>query len=335
VTGVAASAFAVSLVATGAALRAAARAGRLDVPSERSSHAHPVPRTGGFGVAAGFAAGGVVALAQGRPFEASVVTGALLFFAVGAWDDLAGLRAREKALLQVVAASVAALLGLRFHGAAFGVWPALGVGGALAGVAAVLLVFATVNVVNFLDGIDGIASATALVTLAAAAGASRGDGAGLASLAGAAAVVGFAPWNAPPAKTFLGDGGSHLLGFLVAAAACGPPPAGEGAPWPLVGAALVPAALDVAGGLVTKARRGVPLARAHNDHRYQRLVRAGRGHASVALRYATMALALVVAAGPLADRLGPAVALGVAGIAVLLHVAVAARETAGIPRLRP
>jgi Fuc2NAc and GlcNAc transferase len=333
VTAVVASAFVTSLLATGIFRRRALRAGRLDVPSARSSHAVPVPRNGGAGVAAGFAAGAVAAAVAGAPFPPALVLGALLSYAVGALDDRRGLRARTKAALQAAAAVAAVVAGLRFEGRAFGAWPDV-LAPALAAPLAAVLVFATANVVNFLDGIDGICSATCLVALAAAAGALGGTASGPA-LAAAAAILGFAPWNAPPARTFLGDGGSHLLGFLVAASACEAGAPAPAAPWPLVGAALLPATIDVAGGLVTKARRGVPLARAHNDHRYQRLVKAGRGHGAVALRYALLSLGLVVAAGPLASHLGAAAALAAAAAALALHVAVAARETRGIPRIRP
>ena len=159
-------------------------------------------------------------------------------------------------------------------------------------------------------------------------------------VAGVGAVLGFAAWNAPPSKIILGDGGSHLLGFLVAAGACVPAESFAGsphdlwaaAPWALVGAALVPSIVDVAEGLVHKVRRGIPLSRPHNDHLYQRLVKAGWSHGASALRYGALAATGVVLAGPVASRVGlaPAIAGGAAVLA--LHLWTGARTTRGVPR---
>jgi UDP-GlcNAc:undecaprenyl-phosphate GlcNAc-1-phosphate transferase len=326
----------VAFAGTWIARRAALRAGKLDVPSDRSSHARPTPRTGGFGIAAGFFLAGLLFASRrsGRGSPDALLLGAALFFAVGALDDLFGLRARWKLLLQAAAAAAPVAMGLRLGGAAWGAWPGFDLG-VLSAAATWLFVLAVVNVVNFMDGIDVITSATAVVVLGGCA-LSTGDAEVASHLYGAAgAVVGFVPWNVPPARTFMGDGGSHLLGFLAAGAALsGPGGLSPGtAPWPMVVAALLPSFVDVAGGLVRKARAGIPLAQAHNDHRYQRLVKAGRGHGAVALRYGLLAAALAACAGPVADRLGPAGAAGAAALLLGLHLAEAARATARVPRL--
>jgi UDP-N-acetylmuramyl pentapeptide phosphotransferase/UDP-N-acetylglucosamine-1-phosphate transferase len=325
------AAFAVSLAATGWARRLALRSGRLDVPSARSSHARPTARTGGFAIAAGCVAGAAVARASGLPaLPSGLVLGAGGFFLAGALDDLVGLRPVVKLLLQAAAASAAAAAGLRLDLAAWGAWPGFYVG-PWAAPAAALWAVAVVNVVNFMDGIDGITTATTLVVLAAALGA--GDGAfDAAHVAAAGAVAGFLPWNAPPARIFMGDGGSHLLGFLVASAALAGPSGGAPA-WPMVVAALLPSGIDVAGALVTKRRRGVPLSEPHNDHRYQRLVKAGSGHGAVAIRYGVLAACLAWAAGPFAALAGPGAALGFVALLLVAHVAQAARATAGVPRI--
>jgi UDP-N-acetylmuramyl pentapeptide phosphotransferase/UDP-N-acetylglucosamine-1-phosphate transferase len=307
----------------------------LDPPDERRLHVVPTPRLGGVAVLAGAAA--ALAALGPRP-GAAVAWGALAFFAVGLLDDLSrgrrGPPPLAKAALQVAAGGVAAGLGLRFEGVlsgeAGGTWPSFGFG-ALQAPMTVLWFVAVVNAVNFLDGSDAIVPATSVVVLSAAAGVSTGSVASTA-LAAAGAVLGFAAWNAPPARIFLGDGGSHLVGFLVAATAC----SGGGAPavpWPLVGAALVPAVVDVAMALAHKARTGIPLSQAHHDHLYQRLVKAGRSPASVALRYAALSLAAVVVAGPLALRVGAPVASAI-GLAVLAaHLGTGARATRHVPRL--
>src|SRR5205085_8727400 len=135
-----------------------------------------------------------------------------------------------------------------------------------------------------------------------------------------AAAIGFLVWNRPPARVFMGDGGSHLLGFLVAVQVFPVPVwrvlsdfeyAFEAAPWPLVAAPLVPSIVDVAEALIHKARHGIPMSQAHNDHLYQRLVKAGWSHGAVAIRYGVLALLAVVLVGPVATRIG---ALGACAI---------------------
>ena len=196
----------------------------------------------------------------------------------------------------------------------------------------VLWIVAVVTVVNFLDGIDLITAATTLPLLALAAGAGAGPDAGLLYAAAAGAVLGFAAWNVPPARVFVGDGGTHLLGFLLAATALGPvEPAGAALPWPLVGGMLLPGVVDVAAGLVTKRRRGVPLAAAHRDHPYQRLTRLGGGHARVALRYGGLVLlAAAVTLAAAGSGGGPAAALAGLGLGALL-LALNLRQAARAP----
>jgi len=339
----AATGFAVSVVATGAVNVVARRRGLLDRPDpSRRTHAVPTPRLGGVGIALGALAGVVclVVTARARDLASDAFlalgAGAGGFFAVGLLDDLAprgvGLAARVKLLLLAAVATLAVMLGARFDGTAAGSWPALDLGPSTAPLT-VLWFLAVANVVNFMDGIDAITATTAAVILAAAAG--SGGACEPVEAAAAGAVVGFLVWNAPEAKIFMGDGGAYLLGFLVAASPCrfGDSGTPAGAPWPLVGAALVPSIVDVVEALIHKRRAGIPLSQPHHDHLYQRLVKAGHPPALVALRYGALALAAIAVAGPVADRLGalPATAIGLAVLAA--HLALGRRSTRAVPRL--
>lgn len=330
---------ATSVAVTGVVGVAARRRGLLDRPDpSRRTHDVPTPRLGGAGIAAGVLA--FVAVGGARaPVPAGLLVGAAGFFLVGLLDDLAprgvGLGARTKFLLLAAAATAAVLLGARFDGAASGPWPALAFGPATAPLT-VLWFLAVANVVNFMDGIDAITGTTAAVILGAAAAGPEPLGA--LEGGGAAAVIGFLVWNAPRARIFMGDGGAYLLGFLVAAAPCrfaeaGAPGAVVAAPWPLVGAALVPSIVDVVEALIHKRRAGIPLSQPHHDHLYQRLVKAGHPPALVALRYGALALAAVAVAGPVAARLGPLPAAGI-GVAILgAHLALGRRAVRGVARL--
>ncbi len=326
-------------VATGLLLLLARRVGAYDLPDpSRRTHTVPTPRVGGVAIFLAV----LPQLVACRAF--AYVAATTLFFLVGLADDLVGgrrgrgLPAARKLALQVLAGVLpVAVFGLRFAGAPTGPWPALDLGVAAAPMT-VLWLLAVVTVVNFVDGIDGITAATCAVLLGAGAGAGAPLTAPLFAAAGAS-LVGFALWNAPRARIFLGDGGSHLLGALVACSVCTSGDARAEAvplapmPWPLLGAALLPSIADVAGALVHKLRRGIPLSQAHADHLYQRLTKAGDPVDLVALRYGALALLALVVVGPFASLagLGAACALGAAILAA--HGLSGRRRVRDVPRL--
>jgi UDP-GlcNAc:undecaprenyl-phosphate/decaprenyl-phosphate GlcNAc-1-phosphate transferase len=351
------AAFVLSLVGTGVARRVAIRRGRLDEPDPtRRIHTRPTPRVGGLGIAAGFFTSLLalaVVYAERSPIRAAAATsdravlvGAALFFALGWLDDVRRLPAGLKGLLQIGAAVVpVAALGLRFEGVPDGPWPAIDLG-SLSIPMTVLWILAVVNVVNFLDGIDLITSLTVLVPLCAGAALEPEIGAPAIAVG---AVVGFVPWNVPPARVFMGDAGSHLLGFVVAALPCGvftPTTSDEtefvaflagpsfGVPWPLVAAPLLPAILDVLEALIHKARVGVPMSQAHADHLYQRLVKAGWPAWLVAIRYGSLSLSGVLLAGPVAARWGLAAAIVPGVFLLVVHWVTGVRATRHVPRLQ-
>ncbi len=340
-------AFGVSLAATGVVGSFARRRGLLDQPdATRRTHRVATPRLAGIGMLSGIAASlGVLAL-LGFPLDVPLgwLVGAIGFFLVGLSDDLAprgrGLDARWKfALMAAVAVGVVSS-GVRFDGAGSGPWPDLEFGVATAPLT-VVWILAVVNVVNFMDGIDALAGAVAAVVLAAAFAAGP-ESISVIDGAAAGAVIGFLVWNAPRARIFMGDGGSYLLGFLIAVAPCridGSVTAGGGTsgiastPWPLVGAALVASIVDVGEALLHKGRSGIPMLQPHHDHLYQRLVRAGHPAGLVALRYAALTLVAIAIAGPLAERVGAALSTGIGLVVLAAHLLLGRRATSAVPRL--
>jgi UDP-N-acetylmuramyl pentapeptide phosphotransferase/UDP-N-acetylglucosamine-1-phosphate transferase len=307
-------------------------------------------------------------LAQmGRPLASivGIATGASGFFLLGLLDDRSsrrGLPAWSKLALQIVVASVVVALGVRFDGssrvdvpndipyeaattATYGDWPAIRFAVGSPAWTVIWLV-AVVNLVNFMDGIDAIVSTSAAVVLLGACGARWGavgrwpatvdvEHAAVA-IATAGGLLGFLVWNAPRAKIFLGDGGSHLVGFVIASLPCLVRANGSAAhavPWPLVAAPLLPSVVDVGEALIHKARHGIPMSQAHNDHLYQRLVKAGWSHGAVAIRYGVLALIGVVLAGPVAMRTGWIAACGIGAVVMAIHLWTGARTTRSVPRL--
>ncbi|MEZ5785812.1 MAG: glycosyl transferase [Xanthobacteraceae bacterium] len=190
-------------------------------PNARSSHKAPTPQGGGLAVVAvtlsamlGIAwwAGGSIGALARDPHILSVVAATLLLAALGLVDDLRPLAPAPRLLVQGAAvALVVATLPDEVR-----VFPALPLVLERTVLAIGLLWF--VNLVNFMDGIDWM-SVVEIVPLAAGLAVLAALGAltlneGLAALALCGAMLGFAPFNRPVARLFLGDVGSLPIGLL-------------------------------------------------------------------------------------------------------------------------
>ncbi|WP_199742443.1 MraY family glycosyltransferase, partial [Streptomyces triticirhizae] len=211
--------------------------GAMTAIRARDVHREPTPRLGGIAMFGGLCAGLLVASQLtnvGQVFRLSdepraLLSGAALIWLVGVLDDRYGVDALVKLGLQMVAAGVMVLQGLTV------LWlPVPGVGMvALTPMQSTLLTVAivviTINAVNFVDGLDGLAAG--MVCVAASAfflyAYRIWYGYGIESAAPAtlfAAVLigmclGFLPHNVHPARIFMGDSGSMLLGLVLAAGA--------------------------------------------------------------------------------------------------------------------
>jgi UDP-GlcNAc:undecaprenyl-phosphate GlcNAc-1-phosphate transferase len=200
--------------------RLAFRVGAIDMPKERGLHDRPMPRLSGLAILAGAEIAGWIWL-HGDGESRSILIGAIAIAGVGVIDDVRGLPALPKLAGQIAAASIPVIAGVRVDNLTL---PFLG-GFELGWTAyplTVLGIVAVVNVINFLDGVDGLAAGVctiAAITLAIIALSLERNAAGvLAALTGGAAL-GFLRHGFPPASSFMGDTGSNLLGFLLAAAA--------------------------------------------------------------------------------------------------------------------
>lgn len=244
--------FAVAVIATPIAAWVATRIGLVDEPGPLKVHSRSVPYLGG--VAVLVALGGPI-LAE-RP---SLLVPLALACALGLVDDAAGLPPVVR-LAAEIGVGVSAAFAVGHHS----------LGRVSLGVVVVLVL---VNAMNLLDGLDGLAAG---VTVAAATGfyaVLSGSGATLAlALAGAAA--GFLVWNVPPARVYLGDAGSYLVGTALAmlflSAAQRPAEVVSGACLFLA----VPVA-DTAIAIVRRFRAGRPLLQGDRGHVYDQLVDRG------------------------------------------------------------
>jgi UDP-GlcNAc:undecaprenyl-phosphate GlcNAc-1-phosphate transferase len=213
--------FFVALAATPAAAAIALRLGALDRPAGYKAHGRATPLLGGIAVALGWA-GGVIWFLAGDRIEdvaglAAIGLGCLIIVVAGLIDDLKGLSPHYKLAWQVAAASAAGLslatFGVRLE--LFLPWPSFPIV-----LLTVIWVVAITNSVNFLDNMNGLCAglgAVAALTLAAVNYRSGALTASTGSAAVAGACLGFLPYNWPRARIFLGDTGSMLIGFLLAA----------------------------------------------------------------------------------------------------------------------
>ncbi len=193
----------------------------VDHPNERSLHQTPVPRTGGVAVVIGIALGLAIAvpmIAAAGPLG-WIALAALLVGGISLLDDHRDVSQRYRLLAHAGAALLLYLGGLRWGqiglpglDAALPNWLALGL--------TLLYIVWMINLYNFMDGMDGFAGGMAVFGFGALAVLGLiGDALtfAISGLVIAAAAGGFLTRNFPPARIFLGDVGSSVLGLLAAA----------------------------------------------------------------------------------------------------------------------
>jgi len=258
----------------------APRLGLIDRANPRSSHVGAVARGGGLGVIGGVAVGLGVAGAECPLAGRTVLLGAAALAAVGLADDRWSL---PPLLRLAVHAAVAAGVALVVEGLDRLPLPPpfdvpLGGGGTILAAAWIV---AVVNFYNFLDGIDGLAGLQAVITGGGLALAAWHPFAAALGACLAGASLGFLLHNWSPARIFLGDVGSGVLGFCFAAAPLLAPPDVRPAAVLFVGLSLFFFLADATWTLVGRLRRGERLHEAHRRHLYQRLVIRGWSHARV------------------------------------------------------
>lgn len=214
-------AFLVSFFITPAVGRLAQKYQLFDLPSPRRVHTNPTPRVGGIAIFVGF----IVALLIMFGFDPRVygiaICGTLIFL-LGLADDIYDLNPVFKFTAQIAIASLAIFLGITIgnitnpFGGTILLPPLLDI------VLTIIWMLLMINTINFLDGLDGLAAgvtaiaAFVLVVLSLFTIVNQPHTAALAAIL-CGTALGFLYYNWHPAKIFMGDGGSHLLGFMLAA----------------------------------------------------------------------------------------------------------------------
>jgi UDP-GlcNAc:undecaprenyl-phosphate GlcNAc-1-phosphate transferase len=299
-----------TFVATPLVRRLAVQVGAISEPNDRTVHASPTPTMGGIAMYAGFLVAMGIAFVlpffsevrRGSPVPLAAIVTSTLMFGLGAIDDRRGITALTKFTAQVFIGGVLVLMGVVL------LWfwlPGAGVvilNADLAVPLTILWVVAVANAVNLVDGLDGLAAG--MIAIAAAAffvflirtPSTFGDASAAALLSAITVGVclGFLPWNFHPAKIFMGDTGSLMLGLLLAVITISglgrdaTPPSG-GDIVATAGVVVVPLLvlfiplLDVALAVIRRTRHGTGIARADKEHLHHRLMDIGHGHRQAVL----------------------------------------------------
>jgi UDP-GlcNAc:undecaprenyl-phosphate GlcNAc-1-phosphate transferase len=207
---------------------AALRLGAVDRRGSRHVHAGSIPRLGGVAIAAGWClplvtffpldAFGRETLGHSTGHLIGVVGGGIGLCIIGAIDDLRGLRAYQKLLAQIAAACFAYAYGFQIDAISLPFLGTLAMG-AFALPVTVLWIVGITNAVNLIDGLDGLAAGVAFFAaltgfVVAVLNGSTLVGLVLASMMGV--LLAFLFFNFNPARIFMGDSGSYLLGYVLA-----------------------------------------------------------------------------------------------------------------------
>ena len=201
----------------------AGKIGAIDVPRDnRRMHDHPIPRLGGLAIFLGFILSVLIFLPITTAMR-GMLMGSVIIVILGVFDDVKNLPARFKFVVQIMAALVAVYAGNRIEVISnpnvfsdnpywtLGVWSIP---------VTVIWIVAITNAVNLIDGLDGLAcgvSTIGILTMYTISVLLAEVDVVVAMAALAGACIGFLPYNLNPAKIFMGDTGSMLLGYLLAA----------------------------------------------------------------------------------------------------------------------
>lgn len=260
--------------------------GMVDVPDQRRQHTQATPRGAGLGMALVLC---LMLLGVGWIWPSEInglasvgllVVGAS---ALGGIDDHVGLSVLVRLLCQSLLALVSlTLLGLTWTEGLIWLW-------------ALLLVW-LMNLHNFMDGSDGLAGLQGVwvgVGLALWFHGQADDLAALVAILLAGACGGLLVWNWPPARVFMGDSGSLLIGAMVAWLLVWGD-VNASLPWWLAALWVSVFVVDTSATLLLRVLRGERWYTPHHRHAYQGLITMGATHAQVLLGFAVIKLAVIV-----------------------------------------
>ncbi|EJE7234650.1 TPA: undecaprenyl/decaprenyl-phosphate alpha-N-acetylglucosaminyl 1-phosphate transferase [Clostridium botulinum] len=276
------TAIVLSVILTPIVKKAAFILGVVDIPKdERKIHKKPIPLLGGIAIYISFVVALILKKGPLTLEEIGIILGSTVIVIGGFIDDKYDISPIKKIIFQLAAAICLIMCGLKIQ---FITNPfdqvTLYVGlHALAIPITILWVIGITNALNLIDGLDGLAAGVALIScitmFVIAVLNQRWEAAILTSIL-SGSILGFLPYNFNPASIFMGDTGSQLLGFLLAAISI------EGAIKSATAFAIVVPILalglpiyDTLFAMIRRKINGKPIMQADRGHLHHRLLDMG------------------------------------------------------------
>lgn len=343
---------ALTYLTTGIVRYSMVRSGRMGEIRERDVHTQPKPRLGGVAMFTGFLgavflADQLPALTRGfqpiTPEMSAVIWAGVVIVTVGIIDDLYELDAITKLFGQILGSVVMSILGLTWSllYVPFGGGTTVILDQVASTIVTVMFTVTLINAINFVDGLDGLAAGLGMIaglSILVFSMTVLHDQGGMVSAYPpaiiAAALVGmcagFLPHNFEPARIFMGDSGSMLIGLLLAAAST----SASGkidmslygtvdvialmSPIIVVAAAVFVPLLDLVMAVVRRVRKGQSPFSADKMHLHHRLLSLGHTHRRVVL--VLYLWVSVVAFGAVSFSVVPPI-VAVIGIVIAMFIA--------------
>jgi len=283
-------AFIISLIMMPLLISLSHRQKWLDDPNHRKIHSEPVPRLGGVGIFLSILLSGILAPILVSRFLGEDLTlwsllkpnilfiaATILIFVVGVLDDFVELRSTYKLIGQIAAATLVCFGGALINTVSI---PFIGMDINLAWFAWPVTIFWIIgitNAINLIDGIDGLSATISLIAFIVYSIVFMFTGHAVLSLLSfiiAGGLVGYLYFNFPPAKLFMGDSGSLLLGFILAILPLIAEPASGNSLLLPITILSIPI-LDVFFSIARRTRKGIPFSHPDMEHMHHKLIAVG------------------------------------------------------------
>lgn len=288
----------VSYLLTPGVKKVAIKVGAVDRPNARKVHTHVIPRLGGLAIYIGFMAAVLFCVPLHHELI-GMLLGCTAIVAIGIWDDICNIPARVKLVGQIAAACIPVAFGIQIEWLTNPFGDILVLPKVIAVPLTIFWIIGFTNTVNLIDGLDGLAAGVAFIAsismfLLAVNLNQFLPALIIVSMAGAA--LGFLQYNFNPAKIFMGDTGSMLLGYTLAVSAVlglVKTAATVALVVPIIALGLP--ILDTTFAIIRRRMSGVPIFQPDKGHLHHRLLALGmtQKQAVLIMYFVSMILGIV------------------------------------------
>ena len=288
----------VSYLLTPGVKKVAIKVGAVDRPNARKVHTHVIPRLGGLAIYIGFMAAVLFCVPLHHELI-GMLLGCTAIVAIGIWDDICNIPARVKLVGQIAAVCIPVAFGIQIEWLTNPFGDILVLPEVIAVPLTIFWIIGFTNTVNLIDGLDGLAAGVAFIAsismfLLAVNLNQFLPALIIVSMAGAA--LGFLQYNFNPAKIFMGDTGSMLLGYTLAVSAVlglVKTAATVALVVPIIALGLP--ILDTTFAIIRRRMSGVPIFQPDKGHLHHRLLALGmtQKQAVLIMYFVSMILGIV------------------------------------------